>query len=98
MKRNLGRLVDLRQFRPAMELSLELMKQGSHQVEMSDEGLMTGDIEECLQVVTKALKKCDLPPTEVAAWCKGMIANDRVGFIYNEELCKLQNHIEASRP
>ena len=45
-----------------MELSLELMKQGSCQVEMSDEGLMTYDIEECLQVVVAALKKCDLPP------------------------------------
>ena len=45
-----------------MELSLELMKQGSYQVEMSDEGLMTDDIEECLRVVVQALKKCDLPP------------------------------------
>jgi hypothetical protein len=27
------------------------MKQGSYQVEMSDEGLMTYDIEECLQAV-----------------------------------------------
>ena len=41
VKRNLSRLVDLGQLRLAMELSLELMKQGSHQVEMSDEGLMT---------------------------------------------------------
>ena len=53
-----------------MELSLELMKQGSYQVEMSDEGLMTQDIEECLRVVLKALKKCDLPPDEIVAWCR----------------------------
>jgi len=26
---------------------------------MSDEGLMTEDIEDCLSVVIKALKKCD---------------------------------------
>ena len=44
------------------------MKQGSYQVEMSDEGLMTQDIEECLRVVLQALKKCDLPPDEVVAW------------------------------
>lgn len=97
VKRNLSRLVDLGQLRLAMELSLELMKQGSCQVEMSDEGLMTDEIEECFQVVAKALKKRDLPPAEVVAWCKGMIASDRVGFIYDEELRTLQNHFEASR-
>ena len=70
VKRNLGRLIDLGQLRLAMELSLELMKEGSYQVEMSDEGLMTDDIEECLSVVVKALKKCDLPPGEVIAWCE----------------------------
>ena len=53
VKRNLSRLVALGQLRPAMELSVELMKQGSYQVEMSDEGLMTEDIEECLSVVVK---------------------------------------------
>jgi hypothetical protein len=44
-QRNLARLVKLGHLRPAMELSLELMDQGSRQVEMSDEGLMTDDIE-----------------------------------------------------
>ena len=81
-----------------MELSLELMKQGSCQVEMSDEGLMTDEIEECFQVLTKAFKKCNLPSAEVVAWCKGMIASDRVGFIYDEELRTLQSHAKASRP
>ena len=96
VKRNLGRLIDLGQLRLAMELSLELMNQGSHQVEMSDEGLMTDDIEECLQVVVKALKKCDLPPAEVVAWCEAMIKSDRVGFIYDRELQALQHQFEAS--
>jgi hypothetical protein len=45
-----------------MELSLEMMKDRSYQVEMSDEGRMASDIEECLEVVVQALKKCDLPP------------------------------------
>src|SRR6266849_490640 len=45
VKRNLGRLIASGQLRPAMQLALELMKQGSYQVEMSDEGLMTQDIE-----------------------------------------------------
>jgi hypothetical protein len=97
VKHNLSRLADLGQLRLAMELSLELMKQGSYQVEMSDEGLMTDDIEECFQVVTKALKKCDLPPADVIAWCDGMSKNDRVGFIYDRELGALRNHFEALR-
>jgi hypothetical protein len=97
VKRNLSRLVDLGQLWLAMELSLELMKQGSYQVEMSDEGLMTDDIEECFQVVMKALKKCELPPADVIAWCDGMSKNDRVGFIYDRELGALRNHFEALR-
>ena len=56
VKRNLGRLIDQGHLRPALELSLELMKEGSYQVEMSDEGLMTSDIEECFSVVVKALQ------------------------------------------
>src|SRR5271165_3372684 len=59
VKRNLGRLIGSGQLRHAMPLALELMKRGSYQVEMSDEGLMTEDIEDCLKVVLKALRKCD---------------------------------------
>lgn len=98
VKRNLGRLVTLGQLRLAMELSLELMDCGSRQVEASDEGLMTEDIEACLGVVLKALAKCDLPAGEVIAWCKEMVRRDRVGFIYDQELLALRQHWEASGP
>jgi len=97
VKRNLSRLAGLGQLRLAMELSLELMKQGSCQVEMSDEGLMTHDIEECLAVVVKALKRSDLPPADVTTWCEGMLKSDRVGCIYRKELQALRSHAEASR-
>jgi hypothetical protein len=96
VKRNLRRLVGLGQLRLAMELSLELMDQGSYQVEMSDEGLMTDDIEECLKVVIQALRKSDLPASELLAWCRGMLKKDRVGFICEEELKALQADLEAS--
>ena len=96
VKRNLGRLINLGELRLAMELSLELMKQGSCQVEMSDEGLMTDDIEECLQVVVQALTKSNLLPGEIAAWCKAMTKSDRVGFIYDRELEELRKHFEES--
>ena len=57
VKRNLARLIALGELRLAMELSLELMKQGSYQVEMSDEGLMTDDIQECLMPVHSGPQK-----------------------------------------
>ena len=60
VKRNLGRLIGSGQLRLAMALALELMKQGSYQVEMSDEGLMTEDIEDCLNVVLEALEEVRL--------------------------------------
>jgi hypothetical protein len=89
VKRNLRQLIAGGQLRLAMELCLELMKQGSYQVEMSDEGLMTSDIEECLEVVVKSLKKSALPPADVAAWRDRMLKTDCVGFIYREELQSL---------
>ena len=97
VKRNLGRLIELGQLRPAMELSLELMKQGSYQVEMSDEGMMTDEIKECLKVVIAALKKCDLPAKEVIAWCAEMVKTDRVGFLCDDELRALQEQFKGPR-
>src|SRR5438270_8103970 len=96
VKRHLGRLIDAGQLPLAMRLALELMKQGSYQVEMSDEGLMTQDIEDCLQVALKALEKSDLPATEVIAWCSAMLDNDRVGFIARESLQLLRNRVQAT--
>jgi uncharacterized Zn finger protein len=96
VKRNLGRLIDSGQLRLAMELSLELMKQGSYQVEMSDEGLMTEDIEECLNVVLKALEKSDLPAAEVIGWCSAMLEKDRVGFIAREPLESLRKRYQKT--
>jgi hypothetical protein len=63
---------------------------------MSDEGLMTQDIEDCLDVVLKALAKCDLPANEVIAWCSAMLDNDRVGFIARESLQSLRNRVQAT--
>ena len=96
VKRNLGRLIDAGQLRPAMPLALGLMKQGSYQVEMSDEGLMAQDIEDCLSVVLKALEKCDLPANEVIAWCSAMLDNDRVGVIARQPLQALRTHAQAA--
>jgi hypothetical protein len=97
VKRNLGQLIKQGHLRAAMDLSLELMSQGSYQVEMSDEGLMTEDIEECLQVVIKALRQCDLSADDVIAWRSEMLKKDRVGFICDKELQTLQDRFDTSR-
>ena len=86
VKRNLKRLVETGELRPAMTLALELMKRGSYQVEMSDEGMMTGEIEACLSELLGALQTCDLPASEVLAWCATMLKTDRVGFIAREPI------------
>ena len=95
VKRNLGRLIAGGQLRQAMKLSMELMKQGSYQVEMSDEGMMTDEIEDCLSIVFDALKKCDLPADEVKDWCSAMLKNDRTGFIGDEALKSLRDRFRA---
>ena len=96
VKRNLSRLVAAGKLKPAMELSLELMKRGSYQVEMSDEGLMMQEIEDCLSVVLDALRKCDLPPHKIIAWCSAMLASDRVRFIAEEDLQSLRSNCRTS--
>jgi uncharacterized Zn finger protein len=90
VRRNLAHLIAAGELRPAMQLALELMKRGSHQVEMSDEGLMTRDIEECLADVLKALRTGDLPADEVHAWCQAMLESDCVGFIARQALESLR--------
>ena len=94
VKRNLSRLIEAGQWREAMDLSLELMKQGSCQVEMSDEGMMTADIEDGLSVVIGAFKRCDLPAVELLRWCTAMLDSDRVGFISRKPLEALQKRLQ----
>ena len=72
-----------------MELSLELMSRGSYQVEMSDEGLMTEDIEACLRPVIDGLGQSDLPPDSIVQWCDAMSRADRGGFICDQKLTSL---------
>ena len=94
VKRNLGRLIVAGQWRPAMELSLELMKRGSYQAEMSDEGLMIQDIEDCLSIVLESMAKCDLPAHKVVAWCSAMLKTDRIQCIARDELQSHRSHFQ----
>jgi len=86
VEKNLEQLVKAGDLESAMDLALALMKSGSEQVEMSDEGLMTDDIADCLRVVIKAVKSSKLPAESKRAWAKKMQGADRVDFICDEEL------------
>lgn len=86
VEENLKKLVKGGDLESAMDLALELMKSGSEQVEMSDEGLMTDDIEDCLRGVIKGVKSSKLPAESKRAWAKKMQRADRVAFICDEEL------------
>ena len=96
VKRNLGRLIEAGEMRLAMQLSVELMEDASYQVEASDEGLMTEDIEDCLSVVFKAVKGSDLTADEVLPWCSAMLGSDCVGFIARQELESLRARFQAA--
>ena len=96
IERNFKKLIDAGNLSVAMDLSLELMKEGSYQVEMSDEGLMSYDIEKCLNVVIKALmKKGSHPPSKVIEWCERMVEKDRIGCHCDGELTRLRKRSES---
>jgi hypothetical protein len=94
VKRNFGRMVKAGQLEPAMELAVELMRSGSYQVEMSDEGMMADDVAGCLQVVLRAVAKSKLPPARIVAWCSELENRDRVGFILNKEISAVRKQFE----
>jgi hypothetical protein len=91
VQRNLQQLIEQNQLKVAMELALALMEKGSYQIEMSDEGIMTEDVEEALEVVIDALASGALPAAEVIAWCDEMRRRDRVGLVCKRQLSALRN-------
>lgn len=90
VERNLKQLIELGQLDRAMEFSVKLMREGSFQVEMSDEGLMSDDIEACLLVVIQAVDTAKLSSSAVVAWCDKLRRSDRVGFIAEHEIDALR--------
>jgi hypothetical protein len=88
VQKGLAQLVELGHLEDAKSLALKLMKDGSYQVECSDEGLMTDDIGECLQPVIRAVKAAG--GDDAVRWAGAMQAADRVGFICDKELAELR--------
>jgi hypothetical protein len=88
VRKGLSLLVERGHLADAKSLALKLMKDGSYQVECSDEGLMTDDICQCLKPVIQAVK--DAGGVEAAEWAGDMQKADRVGFICRKELAELR--------
>lgn len=88
VEKGLKDLIKQGQIEEAKRLSLELMGKGSYQVECSDEGMMTEDIESCLKPVITAVKKAGGEPAK--QWAFLMLMADRVGFISEKPLKQLQ--------
>ena len=65
--------------------------------ERAQQAALTEDIEGCLSVVLKALKKSDLPRGEKLAWCAEMAKRDHVGFVCDHELQAMRSHFKASQ-
>ena len=89
VRKGLSHFVDLGHLEEAKSLALQLMKDGSYQVECSDEGLMTDDISECLRPVIRAVKAAG--GDQAAKWASKMLSADRVGFICDQELAELRD-------
>ncbi len=88
VQKGLSLLVELGHLADAKSLALKLMKDGSYQVECSDEGLMTDDISQCLKPVIRAVKAAG--GNEAIKWADAMQTADRVGFICDKELAELR--------
>ena len=88
IQEGLSRLVELGRLTDAKSLALKLMKEGSYQVECSDEGLMSDAISQCLEPVIRAVKAAG--GQEAAKWAAEMQRADRMGFICEQELAKLR--------
>lgn len=88
VQKGLSQLVELNRLADAKSLALKLMKDGSYQVECSDEGLMTDEISQCLKPVIRAVKAAG--GDAAVKWASDMQTADRVGFICDQELAALR--------
>ncbi len=78
-------LIKLNALEEVKQLALELIRAGSHQIECSDEGEMSVDIETCLRPVIQAVAGTP----GAALWATEMRTCDRVGFLCEKELHEL---------
>ena len=84
VKQGFEQLIAMGHLESVKALAVRLMKDGSYQVERSDEGLMTDDIQACLKPVIRAVKAEG--GTLARKWAFEMLLADRGGFICERAL------------
>jgi len=89
VRRNFMSMVASQRIDEAMEQARLLMKLGSQQVEMSDEGLMLDQIEACLRVVLEAVAQSSLSPAKKTRWLAELKRADRLQMICEREIKRL---------
>ncbi|MGN6544028.1 MAG: hypothetical protein ACTHK7_03190 [Aureliella sp.] len=87
VERGFRELLQRGELEAAQRLAIDLMRKGSYQVECSDEGLMSAEIEQCLWPIIAAVRQSS--PEDRQAWALQMLTADRVGFICDAELKRL---------
>lgn len=92
--RNFTQLLDMGELDAVMILALELMRMGSEQVEMSDEGLMSEDLEDCLWVAIEAVANSSLADQEIIEWCDRLETLDAIGCHCDQELQQLKEECQ----
>ena len=93
VEKNFRKLVQMKAWADVMNLSLELLRDGSAQAEASDEADMASDIEDCLKPVIKALANTNLPRKVIVDWCDQMKLADKIGCICVQELVSLRQSL-----
>jgi hypothetical protein len=76
VRRGLKKLVEREHLREAMAIAIEVMKLGSHQVELSDEGLMADEVVETVKLVVKEVEASQVDPDEKAKWLESLAEAD----------------------
>ena len=95
VERNFKQMVATGLFAEVMELSVELMRKGSYQIEMSDEGMMQNEIEACLKPVIEAVIELGLTPKSIKTWCDKLRLADSGGFVCERERAKLLKSVDG---
>ena len=93
VEKNFRKLVQMKAWADVMNLSLELLRDGSAQAEASDEADMASDIEDCLKPVIEALANTNLPRKVIVDWCDQMKLADKIGCICVQELVSLRQSL-----
>ena len=79
--KNFEKLLKADRWDELLPLTLELMDKGSYQMQMSDEGMMLDDIDDCFASVIESMYDSHLSVSVRSQWCEAMLKADRTQCI-----------------